>query len=82
MRELHGEAAGMGGGDQLLRIGAGLAAFVLEAALERIGLALEGAALRVERAGALGERSLPDGGGVTVHGDLLIDELMSIAAKE
>ena len=44
--QLHGEAAGMGGGDELLRIGARAAALVLEAALEAVGRLIERAALR------------------------------------
>src|SRR5690606_41068865 len=56
VRELHGEAAGMGGCDQFFRVGARLAGFILKPALEGIGLLGKSAALGVERAGPFGER--------------------------
>ncbi len=72
VRELHGEAAGMRGGDEFLRIGAGLAAFILEPRLERVRRAFQGPALRVERAVALFQIAFPDGVCGAVH-EVLLD---------
>src|SRR5690606_37159635 len=69
-RKLHGEAARMGRCGQLFGNGGGLAAFVLEAGLERIGAGREDTALGVDRASAFLEVALPYGGCVAVHGRL------------
>src|ERR671911_2353663 len=61
----------MGSGDQLFRIGARLAALVLEPALERIGQLCDRAALAVQRAGTIFQCAFPDGCCVSVHRSLL-----------
>ena len=76
--ERHGEAAGMGGGDQLLRIGARP---VGEAGLEAVARLLQHAALRGKGAGALLARALPGGGGGAADGGHVRRLLFSEAAE-
>ena len=62
----------MGGREQFFRIGAGCAALVLEARLERIGRRFQRAALGVDRTGAVGQGAFPDSECMAFHERFLV----------
>ena len=76
-RQRHGETAGMGGADQFLGIGAGLA---FEAAGEAVRIVVERAALGGDRALAILEAAMPNGGSKRRHVILLVLKRIACAS--